>query len=306
MTGVRVAVAERRVLRCSPSDHHWAVLCGAENHRTDTAYENSLITKIAVFQFINSYISLFYIAFIKNSVTTFGESERCINNNCLEELYVRRTALRTGRTSRRVCCCICLDARQPHAADDHLSHAPHRRQLHRGRAAAHHHRCQGVGVQGAHTHAYTHNTTQHNTTQHNTTQHNTTQHNTTQHNTHAHTRARVVAVLVAVPRATVAQGRCTCDASRRCGVQCLQRRSDASVTREAMSGAEQQSSRPSYEPFEDYLEMRTSWCGPPLCLCAVDDVAGRPPLVLLRVQSSSLDTRACSWWSSRWPRCSLC
>ena len=36
-----------------------------ENHRTDFEFENALIGKTFVFQFINSYIALFFIAFIK-------------------------------------------------------------------------------------------------------------------------------------------------------------------------------------------------------------------------------------------------
>jgi hypothetical protein len=36
-----------------------------ENHRTRTDYEDALIVKTFAFQFINSYIALFYIAFIK-------------------------------------------------------------------------------------------------------------------------------------------------------------------------------------------------------------------------------------------------
>lgn len=36
-----------------------------ETHRTDTQYEDSLIIKTFAFQFINSYISLFYIAYIQ-------------------------------------------------------------------------------------------------------------------------------------------------------------------------------------------------------------------------------------------------
>lgn len=36
-----------------------------ENHRTKTAYEDALIMKTFLFQFVNSYIALFYIAFIK-------------------------------------------------------------------------------------------------------------------------------------------------------------------------------------------------------------------------------------------------
>ncbi|XP_054289963.1 anoctamin-8-like isoform X2 [Macrosteles quadrilineatus] len=34
-----------------------------ENYRLDTKYENHLIAKVAVFQFVNSFLSLFYIAF---------------------------------------------------------------------------------------------------------------------------------------------------------------------------------------------------------------------------------------------------
>eukprot|EP01138_Halocafeteria_seosinensis_P011932 gb/GECG01012195.1/.p1 GENE.gb/GECG01012195.1/~~gb/GECG01012195.1/.p1 ORF type:complete len:367 (+),score=16.30 gb/GECG01012195.1/:1-1101(+) len=40
---------------------HWLV--GWENHPTDTAYENSLSTKLASFQFINAYFSLFVCYF---------------------------------------------------------------------------------------------------------------------------------------------------------------------------------------------------------------------------------------------------
>jgi anoctamin-10/anoctamin-7 len=43
-----------------------------ENHRTDSDYENSLIAKSFLFKFVNSYFSLFYIAFFKNIV--FGDS----------------------------------------------------------------------------------------------------------------------------------------------------------------------------------------------------------------------------------------
>lgn len=40
-----------------------------ENHRTATDYTDQLIFKTFAFQFINSYMSLFYIAFIKSQVT---------------------------------------------------------------------------------------------------------------------------------------------------------------------------------------------------------------------------------------------
>jgi threonine/homoserine/homoserine lactone efflux protein len=40
-------------------------LTNQENHRTDTEYEDSLIGKTFLFQFVNSYTSLFYISFVK-------------------------------------------------------------------------------------------------------------------------------------------------------------------------------------------------------------------------------------------------
>lgn len=39
-----------------------------ENHRTDTEYEDNLIAKTFMFQFVNSYASLVYIAFIKEHI----------------------------------------------------------------------------------------------------------------------------------------------------------------------------------------------------------------------------------------------
>jgi len=39
-------------------------LTARENHRTDTAHENSLVAKFFVFQFVNSYSSFFYISFV--------------------------------------------------------------------------------------------------------------------------------------------------------------------------------------------------------------------------------------------------
>uniref|UniRef100_K3WYQ1 Anoctamin transmembrane domain-containing protein n=1 Tax=Globisporangium ultimum (strain ATCC 200006 / CBS 805.95 / DAOM BR144) TaxID=431595 RepID=K3WYQ1_GLOUD len=39
-----------------------------ENHRTDIEYENSLIIKTVIFQFVNNYSALFYVAFIKDNL----------------------------------------------------------------------------------------------------------------------------------------------------------------------------------------------------------------------------------------------
>merc|ERR1711916_202352 len=43
-----------------------------ENHRTQTEYEDSIITKLTIFSFFNSYISFFYIAFIAGYITVTG------------------------------------------------------------------------------------------------------------------------------------------------------------------------------------------------------------------------------------------
>eukprot|EP00002_Diphylleia_rotans_P002752 TRINITY_DN1177_c0_g1_i1.p1 TRINITY_DN1177_c0_g1~~TRINITY_DN1177_c0_g1_i1.p1 ORF type:complete len:696 (+),score=177.06 TRINITY_DN1177_c0_g1_i1:52-2139(+) len=54
-----------------------------ENHRTDTEYEDNLVAKTFMFQFVNSYISLFYIAFLKESGTIGNDS---CEENCMKEL----------------------------------------------------------------------------------------------------------------------------------------------------------------------------------------------------------------------------
>ncbi len=53
-----------------------------ENHRTDTSYENALIGKTFVFQFINSFSGLFYVSFLK----PFIKADKCIARYCFYEL----------------------------------------------------------------------------------------------------------------------------------------------------------------------------------------------------------------------------
>ena len=48
-------------------------LTDRENHRTDTQFEDSLIAKLFAFQFVNSFSSFVYIAFLQTTVE--GESE---------------------------------------------------------------------------------------------------------------------------------------------------------------------------------------------------------------------------------------
>lgn len=65
-----------------------------ENHRTDTQYEDSMITKMFAFQFINSYSSFFFLAFvatyIQKAATDDDGSEdfvgQCGATSCMEPL----------------------------------------------------------------------------------------------------------------------------------------------------------------------------------------------------------------------------
>lgn len=54
-----------------------------ENHETFSDYENAMILKLFLFQFVNSYSSLFYIAFAKGSI------EGCYEQDCLRELMIQ-------------------------------------------------------------------------------------------------------------------------------------------------------------------------------------------------------------------------
>lgn len=62
-------------------------LTDAENHRTDTEYDDSLIAKLFAFSFINSYASLFFIAFIKSNL-----GEPC-QGPCMTELAYQLTII---------------------------------------------------------------------------------------------------------------------------------------------------------------------------------------------------------------------
>ena len=65
-----------------------------QNHRKDFQKINALAVKFIIYDFINNYYPLFYIAFIKKS-TLFGtkEPEECYgfggNNSCLEEIEIQ-------------------------------------------------------------------------------------------------------------------------------------------------------------------------------------------------------------------------
>lgn len=68
-----------------------------ENHRTQTSYEDALIIKLFGFQFVNSYTSLFYIAFFRQDTKESGVigkgenySDECgENNDCMTLLSLQ-------------------------------------------------------------------------------------------------------------------------------------------------------------------------------------------------------------------------
>lgn len=54
-----------------------------ENHELPSEYSDNLTIKLFLFQFVNSYTSLFYIAFVKRDV------EGCEDDNCIDELTLQ-------------------------------------------------------------------------------------------------------------------------------------------------------------------------------------------------------------------------
>lgn len=61
------------------------ILNNWENHRTQTEFEDSMISKMTIFSFFNSYISFFYIAFIAgnmNVVSASGDDDASSTNQC--------------------------------------------------------------------------------------------------------------------------------------------------------------------------------------------------------------------------------
>ncbi|XP_048774144.2 anoctamin-4-like isoform X2 [Ostrea edulis] len=59
-----------------------------ENHRTQTQYDDALITKMFAFQFVNSYASCFYIAFFRGRFSVFGYTDECVGDKgtCMSQL----------------------------------------------------------------------------------------------------------------------------------------------------------------------------------------------------------------------------
>ena len=72
-------------------------LTDAENHRTDTEYEDSMTVKLFVFQFVNSYASFFFLAFIAQNLSASDPSSssrgQCGAPSCMQPLSVNLAIL---------------------------------------------------------------------------------------------------------------------------------------------------------------------------------------------------------------------
>eukprot|EP00301_Raphidiophrys_heterophryoidea_P003908 c11743_g1_i5.p1 GENE.c11743_g1_i5~~c11743_g1_i5.p1 ORF type:complete len:739 (+),score=209.09 c11743_g1_i5:120-2336(+) len=70
------------------------VLNSFENHPTETVYQDNLIAKTFAFQFVNSYISLFFIAFVKGrDIRVLGFEPGNCRVSCFQELATQLLTL---------------------------------------------------------------------------------------------------------------------------------------------------------------------------------------------------------------------
>lgn len=73
-------------------------LTDMEYHRTDGNYEDSLTIKMYLFQFVNYYASIFYIAFFKGRHSFFlNYVEPCDQSGCLIELCIQLAIIMVGK-----------------------------------------------------------------------------------------------------------------------------------------------------------------------------------------------------------------
>ncbi|CAF0799103.1 unnamed protein product [Brachionus calyciflorus] len=68
-----------------------------ELHRTDSRYEKALTIKMYLFQFVNYYASIFYIAFFKGKFSESTFIEKCDQSGCLSELSIQLAIIMVGK-----------------------------------------------------------------------------------------------------------------------------------------------------------------------------------------------------------------
>ena len=71
-------------------------LTDKENYRTQTEFNDALIIKNFLFQFVNNYFVLFYIAYLRQ-IEFQGSKKEC-NQSCLGELQLQMMIVFTGKT----------------------------------------------------------------------------------------------------------------------------------------------------------------------------------------------------------------
>ncbi len=75
------------------------VLTEWENHRTQSEYDNSRVLKNFLFQFVNNYFVLFYIAYMREIEDPISKaSHPCHEGNCLPELQMQLIIVFSGKT----------------------------------------------------------------------------------------------------------------------------------------------------------------------------------------------------------------
>ena len=64
-----------------------------ENHRTDTEYEDALISKTFAFQLVNSYAALAYLAFLQQYIDRGIPGLNCKGPTCVSKLVTSLTMM---------------------------------------------------------------------------------------------------------------------------------------------------------------------------------------------------------------------
>ncbi len=68
--------------------------CGVENHKTETQFEDALISKRFLFDFVNSYAMLVYVGIVKQHMMSNDFlGDRCENESCLVDLTVSKPSI---------------------------------------------------------------------------------------------------------------------------------------------------------------------------------------------------------------------
>jgi hypothetical protein len=70
-----------------------------ENHRTQTEWEDALTIKSFLFQFVNNYFTLFYVALLRqfDVINPFGDAFPCEKSSCMEEITAQLIIIFCGK-----------------------------------------------------------------------------------------------------------------------------------------------------------------------------------------------------------------